>query len=214
MILSKNDVTRYVPGRFKDMPEAKAPAYFYRAVTKLERAQHGRDVSAAGARCPSQAELISELRVAVNTIVLSDDRPILLELIDNLQAQTANEQDLSAAKALENVVRANWPAYAKLLADREYYMQVASLLAFKRFVTGWENVDVPFVTTGRLLSEDSFEAVDSGDAMEVGWAALLASSVTAGDEKKSPSPSPSGDSPQPSAASSQPMEAEVGSSPV
>lgn len=213
MNLSKNEVHRYVPAQYGDKPDA--PVYFYKTVTKMDLARHAREVSAAGARSPSQAELLLEMRKAVEAIVDIADRPYLSELIDLLQAGKLEIQDdIDAAQALENVVRSNWPPYARLMADREYYLKIASLVAFKMFVTGWENTGVEYSRFNNMVSDSAFEAIDSGDAMEVGFSALMRSRISAGDAKKSPSPSPSGTSPQPSVAPSQPTEEEAGSSPV
>ncbi len=211
-VFSRNDIQRYTPARFEG--QADAPVYVIRPATTLERMQHSRDVSAAGVRMPSRADLQTALRNGIDAVVLEEDRPALHALVDGDQAGTLTEADAANWAALDAAMIGNWPPYAELVANRDLYLKVFPLFAFRRFVVGWENVEVPYARTGALLSEDVINRLSIEDVLEVGWAAILRGKVSESDEKKSVSPSPSGENPEPLGEISPPEAEGAGSSPV
>lgn len=210
MNISKNDIFRYTPGRFAG--QDGAPVYLLKALSKMDRAQHARDVSATGARCPTSAELVYAMRSGVTEIVHEDDRTRCHSLLDAFEAKTLDADGEKALAELEQVMLRTCVHYAAIVAERNYYMQVAPMIAFQRFVLGWENVAHEYKRSGNRIADDVFEQIDDSDVAEVGWAVLVRDRFKESDAKKSPSPSPSGGSQQPSAECDPLTEGAAGSS--
>ncbi len=211
-VFSRTDILRHTPARCAG--QADAPVYLIRPARVMDRMLHARDVRAAGSRFPGKEEMLAELRRGIEQVVAEESRPLLLELVDAEQTGTLSPDDAPAWAELERVLTMNWPPAASLVAERQLHLQITPYLAFRRFVTGWENVAVPYRKSVDLISEDVMEALPIEDVLEAGWAALLRSKMAEAEQKNLPSPSPSGDSLPPLSEPDLPTEEAVGSSPA
>ena len=86
------------------------------------------------------------------------------------------------------------PAYATLVAAREFYLNVAPILAAQHFLAGWENVAVAVETARGQITEACLAQLDRTHVLEAGWYAISLMSVSKEQAAnlKSPSPSRSG----------------------
>lgn len=87
-----------------------------------------------------------------------------------LSAELSRRAEVSAqVAAFEAQAQTAVPAYAQLLADREFWWTIARTEAARHLLIGWEHVEVPF-TRGRdgVLSIDALSALDPAHVFEVG----------------------------------------------
>lgn len=211
-VLSAQDVRPYTPQALQE--QAGAPVFMIKPPTLMERIRYNRDLTELGARMPRREEMLTALRAGVSLIIEPADRPALEALLDAAQSDTLEEGDKASLTELENLMRDHYPPYAKLCAVQGFWFSTAPIMAFRRFVVGWQNAAQPFKRVGDLIPEALLEQFDLNIITEVGWAGLLQSRLSEADAKNSPSPSPLDESPLPSAMPSQVMVEAAGQSPV
>lgn len=106
--------------------------------------------------------------------------------------------------------------YRAALRERGSALVKVGFTAFRQFVVGWENVDVPFDADldGRMTKETlaAHVALSKGRVVEVGLRANVLALPGADTRKNSPSPSRSTPSPAPSTATARRTAARAGKS--
>lgn len=136
----------YTPSWRKDDP--KAPRYFFRAASVIERAQMEAELSgehAAGRVFPF--EMVAAFRSGLQ-VLLADDPAIdtLLELVEaEAGGKTLGEEDRQTLIQARAVLAQHWPAYRELVAQQERRKEIAPIVVFRRFCIGWDNVDATFI---------------------------------------------------------------------
>lgn len=182
--LSARETVRYVP---RDHLGDDVPPTFLLAVpTVLARAQWRREVAAAGARYPSDEVLIEALKAGIGRVVEASQQEELLALVEEWAATEPSERPADLGRRLteiERAVRLHDLRYARLEADRFYWLAVAPLKAFQLFVIGWENLDLAYEKVNGQVSEASLAALPEALVTEVGFHAIALMSPTEGQEK-------------------------------
>lgn len=186
---SAKDVERF------DAPDADT-TYLIATPSLLERAAYRRELAGAGAVYPSDAELLDAVRDdlrAVDPVNLG----ALLETLDLFEAQGADAADDVKADVLEmeGLVLPLGGRYSAARAARQHFLEVAPIIAARRFLLGVEGEDaasVPFKRVGQQTSDETLEALPPGHLMLI-WLRAVARMQTTDEQKKasvSPSPSP------------------------
>ncbi|MCK0531451.1 hypothetical protein [Sphingobium agri] len=160
----------YVPSWRKN--EDKAPRYFFRAASVIERAQMEAELSgqhAAGRVYPF--EVIAAFRNGLLAL-LSDEPGIdtLLELVETeAKGETLADEDRQALIQARSVLAQHWPEYRELIAQQERRKEIAPIVVFRRFCTGWENVDAPWsLGKDRQIPEAVLAQIDPMEMMGAG----------------------------------------------
>ncbi|MBK3734949.1 hypothetical protein GAY29_17940 [Azospirillum brasilense] len=191
----------------QDEADAKPqPVYLLAVPSYLQRAAWRRDVRAAGAMYPGDAELFRALRDDLRACapVNLDD---LLAVVDEAEAASNGEVDPEAVERLgeiDRLARALGRRYAALEGDREFYLSVSPIIAARHFLLGWEGVkaedggDAPFERRGGLTTDETLQHLDERELRAVGVKIIGLMRVGKDQEKNSVSPSQSHDGRKPS----------------
>lgn len=174
LLMTATDTTTghpYTPSWLADQP--KPPRYFFRGASVIERAQMEAELSgehAAGRVFPY--ELIRAFRNGLMALLAGD--PGLDDLLEAVEAESQGKvladdqrQALVQAKA---IISRHWPEYRELVAQQERRKEIAPVIVFARFCTGWENVEAEWslgkdrkIPDATLLKIDSFEMMSAGN---------------------------------------------------
>jgi len=161
-----------------DQAEAGPQPEFMLAVASLlERSAFRRELRRHGATYPGDAQLYKALRddlTTVNPYNLGQ----LLEIVDAVEAGADGEADPDALTGLEEIsriARSLGGAFAALEGDRDFFLNVAPLIACHMFLVGWSGVtgvdgtDIPFQRRGGRVPFDVLELVDEDDLRAAGF---------------------------------------------
>ena len=69
---------------------------------------------------------------------------------------------------IERVVADHYIPYARMVADREVYQQLAGLIAARQFLVGWEGIDAPFKRTRLGVPDEVLGAIPSRHLIVIG----------------------------------------------
>jgi hypothetical protein len=172
--------------------DGKIPTYHIRVPSGRGRAAWRRDVAMAGARLPAKAELFEALRSGVKAIGPSNLDELLakLDLAEAIEAGKADpDADLAREISAFETQMMGDPGYSVLVAARTYWFEIAPLIAASHFLTGWENLDLPFARKGDRVPDDLLDALPQGHVQQIGLKAINLMSVSKDQEKNSASPS-------------------------
>lgn len=177
--------------------------YLIAVPTMLSRADFRREVAAAGAVYHQDGALLNCLRDGVRAVVEDDQIDSLIEMIDSFEfenkkrleaaAQNVSAEDGSAnqpsdddeadfaslsrkVSEIESAVRAHYPRYALMVADRGKWLDVAPYLAFSVFVSGWEGLDIEYARKGSAISGAVMRKLEKqvpNHIDVVGWKAIM-----------------------------------------
>lgn len=179
-------------------PVEGGATYHIAVPTILQRHAYRRDVVAAGARYPSDKDLLEILRAGIRAVVRDDAQGPLIDLVDNYEAVSGDPQKLADDPDLlkdiaeiEETIAKHYPAYAEAQADRTYWLGVAPIIAFKHFVRGWDGLDTAYTARGGRVADECLEQVPEADVLAVGWKILGLMNPSLAQEKNSESRSPS-----------------------
>ena len=227
--LSRGEVVDYIPPEFSDEARAKAeekgedlarfdkrPVYKIAPATLIERTRWKRDLAAQAGRFPTNAELYEAARVGVKEVVEDEGQPALLEIIDSIEAleldppkPPIDPDDEKRHRALlddmgeiEKTLVDYHPPYAELVAQRQYWTDIATIAAAAAFLRGWDNVDLPFRRVRGRVPEDLLAQLDQAHLTGIGTRAMQLMQPNADQAKNSEPPSPSPCAPETSAAES------------
>ena len=164
ILTSTTEAARYTPPPLQAEPDA--PVVLLRAGSIIERGQM--EAELAG-QYQAGRVLGYELRIAIREGVialLGDDPELdhLLGLIDveaEGNADTLADADKRLLAEVRKTLAEHWPDYRDLVAQLERRREIAPIVAFRRFCTGWENVDAEF-KRGRdgLVEEGCLRGLD------------------------------------------------------
>lgn len=176
--------------------------YLVKPATRLEKAEWRRDLARMRCHYPADAEMLAALRGALRALApanLAD----LLALVDEIEA-IADPLDrfarLPELKPLADLVRPFADELLRLETARQFYLDVAPLLAAARFLVGIEGGDVPYRREAEgLVAEDVLEALSDSAINQIGSKAMALFNLSEAQAKNSAAPSPSQPSPLPSA---------------
>ncbi|MGB4101073.1 MAG: hypothetical protein WBK91_04115 [Alphaproteobacteria bacterium] len=191
MILSANQISRFTPDKYAG--KDNAPVYLVKAASQMEKMQWRRDCSLAGARFSSDAILFEEIRSGIETIIEPQERPELLELLDQQQAGNTDgftDQEKKTWLVLLQTLFDLHQPYREIQVARDYALEVMAYHAARRFLVGWENVPGEFKRQNGLVTDVALENIDDGDIQQIGWHAVTMNSVSKDQTKNSGSPLP------------------------
>lgn len=189
--------------------EADAPVFQLRAGGVIERAQL--EAELAGPYRSAKVygfELTEALRSGVRAL-LHDD-PELDHLLGLIEAEAAvgaaedgdgaeplSEADKRILAEVRNVMAQNWPDYRDLVAQLERRREIAPVVAFRRFCTGWSGISTPFAR-GRdgLVTEAALKGVGHLEMLSAGNRAYSLLYPDTSAEKNSSPPGSSGSDPK------------------
>jgi len=228
--ISTQDVLRFTP--LDAQNQDKPPVYMIGVPKQLERAAWRRDVRAQGATYPSELDRLTLMKKGVEEMARPEQKPELLAVI--AEAIAAREEQPRAviedppklqrigeilhqnyppyAELLGEILHQNYPPYAELLGERDYWLSVAPIMAARRFLQGWENVDLPFERQFGLVPEALIEFIAEAHVAAIGWQAITRMTLSKEREKNSVSPPPSLPSPTSTTAASAPPTDQPGNS--
>lgn len=210
---------RFTPSHYLDangQPNEGAPVYIIKAATRREKLAFDHEVSASGAGAVTTSELYERLREGIAAVVLEEDRPRLIELVDQAEVlQRENkpvDDDLARDLAeIQRTIRPHYPPFAQAEAAQQYRLNLMVLIAAQMFLIGWENVSVPFERRAGKVPDEVMELLPERDCTAIGWQALALIFPSEDQSKNSESPAQSPSTPGPSQAEkSPPMEAPAG----
>jgi hypothetical protein len=184
--------------------EVDGVTYLLAVPSMLARAAFRRDVSAMGAAYHTDGALLSCLRDGITECVATDQQGELAELIDSFEYEsgqrsekdegTDDDEDFKdlaeQVSQIETFMRSEYPRYARMEADRGYWLSVAPIVAFRHFVTGWEGMDLKYRQRNGLVDESVLEQIPDEQVSEVGWK-LLTMMRPGKEEAKNSEPQPS-----------------------
>jgi len=159
--------------------EVDGVVYLVAVPTMLARAAFRRDVSAMGAVYHTDDAMADCLRDGIRECVQEDQQERLIEVVDSYRFEMNrddriddDENFLDLAEQLgqiESFIRSEYPPYARLEADRGYWLSVAPIIAFRHFVVGWEGGDVTCKRRGGQVEESLLEKIPDSHISAVGW---------------------------------------------
>lgn len=184
--LSARERIRFTPATAADAPAP--PVYLIQVPSVLGRAQWQRAVAGLGARYWTDAEMLEALRDGIAALDEPARAAERLDLVDRV-ASLRDSGDPAVAElarpltALERAVRRADPAYAAMLADREFWMVAAPFLAARRFLAGWEGLSLAFARDDDGVPTALMEGLPEGHALAIGWRAIAAMTPSEGQAK-------------------------------
>ena len=213
--ISTQDVTRFIP--LDAQNQDKPPVYMIGVPKQLERAAWRRDVRAQGATYPSELDRLTLMKKGVEEMARPEQKPELLAVIAEAIAAREEQpraviEDPPKLQRIGEILRQNYPPYAELLGERDYWLSVAPIMAARRFLQGWENVDLPFERQFGLVPEALMEFIAEAHVAAIGWQAITRMTLSKEREKNSVSPPPSLPSPTSTTAASAPPTDQPGNS--
>ncbi|MCM8738286.1 hypothetical protein M5E06_29600 [Azospirillum sp. A1-3] len=198
-----------------EIDAAPQPVYRLRVPSHFQRAAFRRDLRAAGATYPGDAELYKALREdlrEVNPYNLDS----LLELVDSVEAAAQGDVDpdaLDGLEAITRLARAAGGRYAAMEGDREFWLSVAPIVACRHFLLGWEEVkaadgtDAPFVRRRDITTDETLSHLDEAELRTVGFKIMSLMRPSKDQEKNFASPSRSASSRKPTKTASKSLPA-------
>lgn len=203
--VSTTEAERFTPQWLEGKPNAAV--YLIRAGDVIERGQLEAELSGVyQAGRVYGFELRQAMRDGIQHL-LADDPELdrVIELIDR-EAEAVAEagetpklapEDEQLFTEIRKVLAAHWPDYSELLAQLERRREIAPVLAFRRFVVGWENVAASFARDRQgQIDRASLIKIDPLQMMSAGNRAYAMLYPEADAEKNSDAPSPSDDDPK------------------
>ncbi len=202
----------YTPPGQDDVPEGQRVAYRLRVPSYYDRAAFRRACVARGAVFHPSARVFASARDGIAAILPDADDPDRTHAEEVLAAAEAVEgigeplDDEMAGEAarLEDILRQQWEPYARLLADRAHWLEIAPFEATRMFVDGWENIDLPFRRGLDGVPPDLLDALPREHIVLVGFEVMAMMRPTEQEAKNSESPSSSQSSTKTSTAAKTP----------
>lgn len=193
------------PVRWK-VPWDDSRCYFFRAGDVLERADFEAELAGeyrAGTVYPFQYSLAFAEGVRALLADSPDQAAQLIELEQSEAALQLGEslpaEDVAALAQARELLDQYWPAYRALTGRDERRHEIAPVLAFRRFCTGWEGEGLPEFALGadRQVSLETMAALPGLDIKAGGSFAYRLLHGRGGEtEKNSDGPLPSGKGPK------------------
>lgn len=204
--LTTGAVERFTP----PWAEAAAPRVFLlRAGSMVERAQLEAELAGeymAGEVWPFELEAV--FAEGLGAIADAEDAERILSIVAQEAAgEPVDDSDRALLAQARDLIKQHWPAYRALLAQEQRRQELAPVLAFRRFCTGWEGVDAKYEARAGLVTDAAMKAVNPLELRAAGLRAFRMLYATGADaEKNFAAPSPSSDG-QPISGSADPSKA-------
>lgn len=148
----------YEPGRVaadgggkKGGKKPASPRFRIRMASLLERGEFDAELDGRHSASPVPAFIMLETAIAgVRALLEEGDAAEVEELLRSFhdqagvgeggEASEPSTQERQQVAEVQDVLTKSWPDYRQLVEQNARYRQLMPLLAFQRFVDGWENV--------------------------------------------------------------------------
>lgn len=139
----------YRPG---DKPEGKKkdtrPGFRIRMASLIERGEFDAELEGRhGAAAVPRFIMLDTAIAGVNALLEGEEAAEITELLRSFHGEAGDGEKVGASAAdqaqiaaVEDVLKKSWPPYRQLIEQSARYRNLMPLLAFQRFVDGWENV--------------------------------------------------------------------------
>ena len=159
--------------------EPNAPVYLIRAGGVIERDALEAELSGTYRAPKAHLPEIRQVRREGVLHLLADDPELdhVLELIGREAADGEEPEQLSPDEQrllteIHGILAEFWPDYRDLMGQIARREQFLPTLAFRRFVVGWENVDVPFARDRHgVITDASLREIDPLELKVAGFRA-------------------------------------------
>lgn len=179
-------------------------AYSYKVPSRLERAEWRRDLAETRAVYPGDIVLLGRLRDGVALTNPANADALLGQIDDALNAADFAERAplLAALAPMVDLLADIDPELAGLLAQRGHYMEVAPLLAVRRFLIGIDGGVAFQAGLGGLVADACLDALPDAHLAPLGFTIMEHLLLSPAAAKNSAAPSPLPPSPAPSETAS------------
>jgi hypothetical protein len=182
---------------FRYQPEETGPIFLLKVPTVADRVDYRYELAKAGVRRWSDLAMLDALADGVKVLLPSEtdaQRESLLTeieatkqritdfLIDARDGRIDRQDEKKFAElwkqavsmpesllAVEFIIADQVPSYAYKAADREVFDHKRGLIAAKRFLIGWENLDAPFHRTLVGVPEEILAPLKRAQLEAIGW---------------------------------------------
>lgn len=142
------DHTWYRPGEAPKKGKDTRPGFRLRMASLMERAEFDAELEGRHQAAPVPAFVMLDTAIAgVHALLEGDEAAQLEELLRSFHGDAASadrgevsKEERAQIAEIEGVLGKSWPAYRQLVEQNARYRNLMPLLAFQRFVDGWENV--------------------------------------------------------------------------
>jgi hypothetical protein len=179
-------------------PDGSPRRYLIAPLTRRERTLFRRAMVAEGAQYPASAIVWDAMRAALRQLEPTNLAE-LLNVVDAAEAEEASSQPGEALAQMPPIDRAarSVPAYASLIADRQFWMDLMPGVLARFALRGWEGPGLPaFAARNGEVPEALMEAIPDDELRGIGNRAYDMAFVSRSAEKNSEAPSPSADPPE------------------
>lgn len=139
------DHTWYRPGEEPRDGEADTrPAFRIRMASLLDRGAFDAELEGRHQAAPVPAFIMLDTAIAGVTALAGDEADELVELLRGFHGDAERSEISEAERAqiaeIEAILTKSWPPYRQLVEQNARYRNLMPLIAFQRFIEGWENV--------------------------------------------------------------------------
>jgi hypothetical protein len=156
-------------------PPGSPRSYIVAPLTRRDRNLFRRDMVAAGATNPGQWQLFDAMRAGLREIE-PDNLEELLAVLDEAEALPLAEAipaDVRDRLAPIEAASMSFPAYAALVAAREFWWATMPTMILRRALVGWSGPDLPpFKRRADGVSDALLESIPDADLGHVGGRAF------------------------------------------
>ena len=143
--------------------EPTAPRYFFRAGSVVERGLMEAELSGIHRAAKIwQHEVQAAIRGGIATL-LADDPELdrVLALFDEEDEAALSDEDRRSRQEVLGILAEHWPPYRELNAQVQRRAEIAPIEVMRRFLVGFENLDIPFTRgVDGMVSEATLAAID------------------------------------------------------
>jgi hypothetical protein len=142
------DHTWYRPGEKPEGKKDTRPGFRIRMASLIERGEFDAELEGRHAAAAVPAFVMLDTAVAgVNALLEGDEAEEIVQLLRSFHDEAgdsaragANDAERAQIAEVEAVLKKSWPPYRQLVEQNARYRNLMPLLAFQRFVDGFENV--------------------------------------------------------------------------
>lgn len=139
------DHTWYRPGEApaEGEPDTR-PGFRLRMASLMERGAFDAELEGRHQAAPVPAFVMLDTAIAGVHALAGDDAPELEELLRSVNSEAGpteiSEDEQTQIAEIQAILAKSWPPYRQLVEQNARYRNLMPILAFQRFVDGWENI--------------------------------------------------------------------------
>ncbi len=121
------------------------PAFLLRMASLMERGAFDAELEGRHQAAPVPAFVMLDTAIAGVHALAGEEAPELEQLLRSVNSESGPAEISEAEQAqiaeVQAILSKSWPPYRQLVEQNARYRNLMPLLAFQRFVDGWENVE-------------------------------------------------------------------------